>query len=234
MTLELMSPAPVRDRAGFAVFSDGSAGSAHALAHRMLDEGRHELGHRLLGQWLAQHGGAGSDWTHLQWHMAVFEIAVGRWNDALARFEREIAPVAVGTFDALTDGPAMLWRLWLAAPRAVALPWNPIADTARQSLEARRNPYVELHGVLALAGAGDARGIDAWLDRRTVEDERAALLVKTARGLRALAAAHHAEAGTILTATAPHVGQIGGSHAQNQLFHHLAAFCQHQSSQAAA
>ena len=65
------------DVSGFGVFSQGDAGEAHVMAHRTLDEGRHELGHRLLGAWLKRHDGAGSDWTHLQWHMAVFEIAVG-------------------------------------------------------------------------------------------------------------------------------------------------------------
>ena len=72
MTLELISRPPSRDLSGFGVFSHGHAGEAHVLAHRMLDEERYELGHRLLGAWLDQHDGAGSDWTHLQWHMAVF------------------------------------------------------------------------------------------------------------------------------------------------------------------
>ena len=37
-----------------------------------------------------------------------------------ARFETHILPVATHTYDALTDAPAMLWRLELAAPRSVS------------------------------------------------------------------------------------------------------------------
>ena len=83
MNLELMPRTRSQDVSGFGVFSHGDAGQAHVMAHRMLDEGRHELGHRLLGAWLDGRDGSGSDWTHLQWHMAVFEIAVGKWDAAL-------------------------------------------------------------------------------------------------------------------------------------------------------
>ena len=122
------------DSSGFQFFSAGELGAMHAMAHEMLDEGRELEGLRILGEWLEGRQGRGSEWVHLQWHMAVFEIAVGRWEAALRRFENEIAPVAVSSFDALTDGPAMLWRLWLAAPRPVSLPWEAVAGMARKSL----------------------------------------------------------------------------------------------------
>ena len=85
MNVELMPRTRSHDVSGFGVFSQGDAGQAHVAAHRMLDEGRHELGHRLLGAWLEGRSGSGSDWTHLQWHMAVFELAVGQWDAAFAR-----------------------------------------------------------------------------------------------------------------------------------------------------
>jgi hypothetical protein len=224
-----------RDRSGFAVFSLGDAGDAHVVAHRMLDEGRHELGHRLLGRWLSVHDGSGSDWTHLQWHMAVFEIAVGKWEAAHSRFEAEILPVAAGSFDALTDAPALLWRLWLGAPRPVTLAWEPVAETARQTLADRRNPYVELHGLLALAGVGDVDAIDTWLSHESLGRGRESrLLEQMARGLRALAAGHLEHAAQLLAAATPKVNELGGSHAQNELFPKLANYCQGQSTRAAA
>jgi len=223
MSLELMTRTRSHDVSGFGVFSHGDAGQAHVMAHRMLDEGRHELGHRLLSEWLEGRAGSGSDWTHLQWHMATFEIAVGQWEAALTRFENHILPVATHTCDALTDAPAMLWRLQLAAPRPVTLPWEPVRATAVHRLTHPSGPYVELHCLLALAGAGDIEGLDRWLHgRRVAKDPRARLLAQMGEGLRAFAAGDY-ELSTVVLATAvPKLSELGGSHAQNLLFQDIA------------
>jgi hypothetical protein len=226
MSLELIPRTQSRDISGYGVFSQGDAGEAHVTAHRMLDEERYELGHRLLGAWLKWHDGAGSDWTHLQWHMAVFEIAVGRWDAALERFEREILPVAIASDDALTDGPAMLWRLWLAAPGPVELPWEPLRETAARNLGRHESPYVELHCLLALAGARDIETLDHWLQtRRHSEDPRTKLLARLVVGFRAFAASDYELAASVLDAAVPRVSELGGSHAQNQLFAKIAELC---------
>jgi hypothetical protein len=223
MNLELMPRSTSHDVIGFGVFSHGDAGEAHVAAHRMLDEGRHELGHRLLGAWLEGRDGRGSDWTHIQWHMAIFEIAVGKWEAALKRFERQILPVAANTYDALTDAPAMLWRLQLAAPRPVTLAWEPVHATAVHRLALPSGPYVELHCLLALAGSGDVAGLDRWLHGRPVtQDPRATLLAQMGVGLRAFASNDYELSAAVLAAAAPKVSELGGSHAQNLLFKDIA------------
>jgi hypothetical protein len=226
MNLELIPHATSQDLSGFGVFSHGDAGDVHVMAHRMLDEERYELGHRLLGPWLEQHEGNGSCWTHLQWHMGVFEIAVGRWKAALRRFETEILPVAAASFDALTDAPAMLWRLQLAAPRPVALDWEAVRKTAVRRLTEPCDAYVELHCVLALAGGGDVDGLDCWLRaRRSTEGLKTSILTEMGAGLRAVAAEDYELGAALLTATGPKVSLLGGSHAQNQLFQQIADHC---------
>jgi len=223
MNLELMPRTTSHDLSGFGVFAHGDAGEAHVMAHRMLDEGRHELGHRLLGAWIEGRDGSGSDWTHIQWHMAVFEIAVGKWGAALKRFERQILPVAANTYDALTDAPAMLWRLQLAAPRPVTLAWEPVHATAVRRLTRPSSPYVELHCLLALAGARDVEGLDRWLRAGPVtRTPRATLLAQMGLGLRAFAADDYELATVVLAAAAPKVSKLGGSHAQNLLFKDIA------------
>jgi len=224
MTFELIPSATSRDTSGFAVFSRGEAGRAHVMAHRMLDEERYELGHRLLGAWLGQHDGSGSRWTHLQWHMCVFEIATGKWDTALHRFETELLPVAASSFDALTDAPSMLWRLTLSAPRFVALDWASVRDTAIRRLTEPCDPYVELHCLLALAGAGDVANLDRWLRRRCAGDpSEVGALTRFGAGLRAFAAQDYALGAAALAAAASQVSSLGGSFAQNQLFSQIAA-----------
>ena len=226
MNVELMPRTTSHDVSGFGVFSHGDAGEAHVMAHRMLDEGRHELGHRLLGAWLDRHKGAGSDWTHLQWHMAVFEIAVGKWEDALVRFDREILPVAIESDDALTDAPAMLWRLSLSAPRPVELPWEPLRATAVRNLGKNRCPYVELHCLLALAGARDVETLDEWLRiKRFCTDGTTKLLARLVVGLRAFAASDFELAASVLDGAVTRISELGGSHAQNLLFKEISDHC---------
>lgn len=220
MTLELVPPrGKSHDVSGFSVFSDGDAGEAHVMAHRMLDEGRHELGHRWLGHWLATHEGRGSDWTHLQWHIAIFELALGQWDAAAARFEAHILPVAATSDDALTDAPAMLWRLRLSADRPVALPWEPVQRAAARNLFRASDPYVALHCLLALAGAGDLNSLDRWIEAPNSNEGCCGqpLLVQLAIGLRAFAAGDYRLAAGVFSSSVPRVSELGGSHAQNGL-----------------
>jgi hypothetical protein len=141
----------------------------------------------------------------------------------LARFETHILPAATHTYDALTDAPAMLWRLQLAAPRPVRLAWEPVHATALHRLARPSSPYVELHCLLALAGAGDVDGLDRWLNgRQATEDPRVKLLTQIAVGLQAFAADDYELAAVALASAVPKMSALGGSHAQNQLFEQIA------------
>ena len=199
-----------RDVSGSPLFCDGASGLAHVVAHHHLDAGRPEEGHRVLGAWLATHEGTGSDWTHLQWHMAVFEIATGRWISAFQRFVRHIQP-AVSAGEAYTDAPSLLWRLSLTSPGRVEIPWEPVREAAIEGLRTPSSPYVELHHLLALAGAGDGSSINRW---RSTDH----ILTRMAEGLGAFVAQDYARAAVTLAATAPQISRLGGSRAQNELF----------------
>jgi hypothetical protein len=209
-----------RDAGGYAIFSAGEAGSAHVMAHRMLDQGLHAAGHRLLGAWLEGRSGAGSEWVHLQWHMAMFELALGDWKGAFARFRKHILPAATTTGEALTDAPSLLWRLSLAATAPVELPWEPVREMALARMRRPSKPFVELHNLLALAGAGDIESLDGWLRGRAPvgRSQSEGLLVRAALALRAYAAGDHRHAAEALASLAPHLSRVGGSRAQNGLF----------------
>ena len=207
------------DISGSPLFCEGAFGWAHVVAHRLLDAGRPEEGHRVLGAWLAAHEGAGSDWIHLQWHMAVFEIATERCASAFDRFERHILP-AVSAGDAHADAPSLLWRLSLMSPGRAQIPWEPVRDAAIDGLRRLSSPYVELHHLLALAGAGDVSAISRWRSTRArdVPSLSDHILIRMAEGLGAFAAQDYSRAAVTLAATAPQVWRLGGSRAQNQLF----------------
>jgi hypothetical protein len=199
------------DASGFRVFHRGDAGAAHALAHRQLDRGELVEGHRALGAWLDGRHGRGSQWAHLGWHMMVFELGLGHWDEAFACFVDHVLPEAASGL-APTDGPAGLWRLELSPHRRddVALPWAPIARAARRDIVKSTSPFVVFHHLLAFAGAGDAAAIDAWLARSARGS-----LQRFARGLSALARGDYAQASMFLGAAS--VDQFDASRAQLEL-----------------
>jgi hypothetical protein len=216
-----------RDISGYRIFDQGGTGAAHALAHRSLDNGQVRYGHRVLGEWLDSNSGRGSEWVHLHFHMAIFELELGEWRQAHARFLDEILPAAAAGREALTDAPALLWRLAMTAHPDLALPWQPLRRTALACMPDTTKPFVQMHNLLALAGAGDAAAIERWLQNpaalpRTDEQR---LVRQFARALAALAAGFHERAGSLLQAVLPDITRIGGSHAQNGLFPQLAEWC---------
>ena len=218
---------PARDAIGYAVFSAGDTGAAHVLAHRLFDAGRIAEGHRRLGDWLRGRTGGGSDWVHLQFHMALFELELGYWGAAYYRFCEHVLPAAATSAEALTDAPALLWRLALTAPAHVDLElhWRALRATAVKNLNQPGKPFVELHNLLALAGAGDVQSLDCWLQSRgrPFGDAAQRLLRTTAVALRDYASGAFQQAAAGLESVLPRSSEIGGSAAQNQLFRDLAA-----------
>jgi len=224
-----------RDISGYEIFSHGPSGEAHALAHRLTDTARWRLGHRLLGEWLNTHRGHGSDWVHLQFHMAIFELALGEWDSAHRRFLSEVLPIAASTAEALTDAPALLWRLALSAPEPVLLPWEPIRRTALAHMHDTPDPFVQLHHLMALAGANDTGSIALWLrtDSRFAATKEQRVLRRFALAMAALTSGAFLRAADLLHAVLPDLHEIGGSHAQNQFFGQLATWAERQAGNAA-
>ena len=221
-------PAPkVRDAGGYRIFSHGELGEAHAFAHRMFDTGQIRAGRSGLETRLAGKRGNGSEWVHLQFHLALFELESGDWQRAYDRFETEILRVSATSAEALTDAPGLLWRLAITAPVPAALPWQPLRRTALANLGRGCKPFVQLHNLLALAGAGDVSGIERWfesgLHAATSPGERR--LLRFAPALNALAARSWRQAGFLLQEVMQEISSIGGSRAQNRLFEQLAAWC---------
>jgi hypothetical protein len=155
--------------------------------------------------------------------MAVFEVSLGHWQSALARFRRHILPAVVTSHDALTDAPAFLWRLSLEAGKHRGLPWEAVRHRALLSLRQPCSPFVQAHNLLALAGAGDTDNLDRWIDQRTQTSMPGAdaLVVRIARGLRWYISGRHADAAQELRGIADPFSKVGGGRAQNELFTHL-------------
>lgn len=216
--------ATIHDISGFQVFSGSEIGQAHVMAHQMLDLDRLERGHTLLGAWLDGRRAEGSEWVHIQWHMLVFELAVGDWESAHRRFMKHVLPAGRDTDEAVTDAPAGLWRLALAAPSAVALPWSTVAAPARARVQGERTPYETLHDLLALAGARDAESISRWVGNAERNRSCDDTLLGFGQAFLALALGDLQTTASRLERVLPGVSTLGGSRAQNTLFEDIHRF----------
>ena len=208
------------DAGGQKIFARGSYGAIHVLAHRLSDEGRFEEAREALGHWLEKREGSGSDWVHLQFHLALCELETGRWDCAYRRFRRHILLSAATSASALTDGPALLWWLSLTAPKPVGLPWLPLRRIARNQLDQTTDPFTQVHNLLALGGAGDTDTLRAWSHKTTpaVSGKADSLLRQIGDAILAFADKTYGRAATILNGAIHDIDRFGGSRMQNRLF----------------
>lgn len=211
------------DVSGYRIFSDGGPGEAHVMAHHMVDTAQYERGRQVLGRWLDGRTGSGSQWVHLHFHMAIFELATGHWDAAHRRYLEHVLPTAERSEDALTDAPALLWRLALSAPQGTELEWEPLRQTALKRMRRPSDSFTELHNLLALAGAGDLGSLDKYMRTRTADSFDMRLVIKLAAALLAFVNGHYYRAADLLWRLLPRIPEIGGSQAQIQLFEHMAA-----------
>ncbi len=210
------------DVSGYEIFSDGDQGAAHVLAHHMVDTGQCELGRQSLGRWLDDHAGSGSQWVHLHFHMAIFELATGHWEAAHRRYLDHVLPTAESSEDALTDAPALLWRLALSASEGTELDWEPLRRTALKRMRRPSDSFTELHNLLALAGAGDLPSVDVYVNTRSADSSGPHLVFRLATAVSAYVKGHYHRAAELLWRLLPRIPEIGGSRAQTQLFELMA------------
>jgi hypothetical protein len=210
------------DVSGYEIFASGDHGAAHVLAHHLVDTAQYERGRELLGSWLDGRTGSGSQWIHLHFHVAIFELATEHWDAAYRRYLQHVLPAAESSEDALTDAPALLWRLALSAPEGTKLEWEPLRQKALIRMRCPSDSFTELHNLLALAGAGDLGSLDKYTKTRTADSFDTHLVHRLATALLAYVKGHYYRAADLLWRLLPRIPEIGGSRAQIQLFEHMA------------
>ena len=104
------------------------------------------------------------------------------------------------------------------------LPWQALRDTALRNLGQSGDCFVELHHLLALAGAGDTGALEAWLSDRAATGHQGEHVVRRlAMALRAYVGGAFHQAAQLLESLLPRFGDVGGSQAQNALFADIAS-----------
>ena len=201
----------------------------HALAHVMLTQGRIREGHAFMEDVSDTWTGLNSFMlTHNWWHQALFAIELDRHDEALALYDQRVWGVAKDYTQDQINAVSLVARLELAGVD-VGGRWEDVAGYLLARTRDQVLPFLDLHYVYGLARAGREeaqelmRNIDSYA-AHAPEAARAAwqqVCVPASRGLLAHAAGDFETAARLLGRALPRMNEIGGSHAQRDLFAQL-------------
>ncbi|MET0145402.1 MAG: tetratricopeptide repeat protein [Ilumatobacteraceae bacterium] len=143
----------------------------HAVVHAYEMEGRVDEGIAFLGSADTRWESGNLFTVHNWWHLALYELEVGRPERSLAIYDAEIHhDGSLGVPIEMLDGSALLWRLRLDDGDTGGR-FGPLADAWAPKVASEHAApwYVfnDLHAVMALTGAGrvdDARDVVARLE----------------------------------------------------------------------
>jgi hypothetical protein len=198
----------------------------HALAHVLLTRGEIDRGAEFLEACRPTWTDLNSFmWTHLWWHLALFYLSQGRTREVLALYDRHCWGVAKEYSQDQIGAVSLLARVELAGIE-VGDRWQDLGAHLSARAADTLQPFLSLQYLYGLARAGrpEADRLLAAVEDRA---ERAgafdaqtwrAVGLPAARGLLAHARRDHETAWTQLSLALPRLAEIGGSHAQRDLF----------------
>ena len=201
----------------------------HALAHVMLTEGRIAEGRAFMG-------GASGSWvglnsfmeTHNWWHLALFMIEQGDDAAALALYDAHVWGVCKEYSQDQIGAVSLLARLELAGVD-VGARWHELGGWLAARTHDQVQPFLDMQYLYGLARAGRPeadelmRRVEAFAPAAPAATREAwqRVAVPACGGLLAHARGEHARAVEQLGTALPRLLEIGGSHAQRDLFEQL-------------
>ena len=198
----------------------------HAIAHVMLTQGRLDEGRVFMTEMQPTWTDLNSFmYSHNWWHTAVFDLALGDHASALAIYddhcwglEKDYAQDQIGAV-------SLLARLELAGVD-VGARWADVAGYLKPRVDDHVQPFLTMQYVYGLARAGleeadQMMASVAEFAETAPEFQRAAwaeVCVPACRGLLAHARGDYSATVQNLGPVIPRLEEIGGSHAQRDLF----------------
>lgn len=199
----------------------------HALAHVMLTQGRLAEGHAFLQDVSATWDGLNSFMvTHNWWHQALFALDLDRPDEALAIHDAHVWTEEKTYSQDQVNAVSLLARIELAG-HPVGDRWTDLGDHLAARGHDHVLPFLDMQYLYGLARAGratEARALLASIERHAGALAGDAGLpwqqvcVPASRGLLAHAMGDWPSAVAGLGEALPRLVEIGGSHAQRDLF----------------
>ncbi|MEK0084006.1 tetratricopeptide repeat protein [Benzoatithermus flavus] len=205
-------------------YEPGDAWGLHAVAHV------HEMAGR-TGDGIAWLEASRPVWRrcnnfafHMAWHLALFHLERGDHARVLELYDREVRPQPSDDFRDVANAVSLLWRLGQEGV-AVGARWQELRAIAERRRHETTLVFASLHYLMALVAAGDqaaARELGTAIGARALTGMGDQAGVAAGIGLDLADAiagpAHRSGARAALHRLVAATPQLGGSHAQRDLF----------------
>jgi len=199
----------------------------HAVAHVLLTTGRINEGTAFLQQASAGWEGLNSFmYTHNWWHLALFHLARGRDQTVLDIYDRHVWGIIPEYSQDQIGAVSLLARLELAGVD-VGPRWQALGKYLLVRVDDTVQSFLSLQYLYGLARAGHLAEAEQLLDALTRHAAQVPeftrgvwneITLPVAQGLLAHARNDYASAARLLGSALPRLNEIGGSHAQRDLF----------------
>ncbi len=200
----------------------------HALAHVYEMNGRNREGVIWIESARDLWADAGNFGFHLAWHLALFNLNLGKSDRALAIYDYDVRAVRTEDFRDMANAVSILWRLRQEGVDTGER-FEELAEIARRRSADTTLIFASLHNLLALIATGDLDGAEALLSSLRAEalcaDRTQAAVVKTIGLPLAAALVDFARADSnaslrrgLSDLPLRDLPLLGGSHAQRDVF----------------
>ncbi|MEX2222351.1 MAG: hypothetical protein WEG40_11200 [Candidatus Rokuibacteriota bacterium] len=200
------------------------AWAVHAMTHVHYERGENRRGIEALPPRIHPCDHLGYFKNHLLWHLALLHLAEGDYERGGRLFESVFGHIPIAIASDLQDSVALAWRLDLfghADPRR----WTQLGEAARRWIEMPLLLFHDLHVGMALSAAGDGVAADQHLERLRARGQKSKnatlpeVVVPLLEGLHAFARGDYARCVARIEPLEPRIVEVGGSHAQREVFH---------------
>lgn len=194
-----------------------NAHAAHIRGHLFYEVGERRAGHAFLTEWAASYPRDAHIHCHINWHLALWAMELGRRDEAWAIYRASLHPGAAWgpQINVLTDCASFLFRAELAGePRDPKL-WQDLSTYAQTWFPNPGLAFVDVHGALAHAMAGNGEAL-----AKIVESPKGPAAEVVGPVAQAFGAFARQDWGGTIAAITPQLAaheRIGGSRAQRDL-----------------
>jgi tetratricopeptide (TPR) repeat protein len=201
----------------------------HALGHVLLARGRVDEGARFLESAAPAWTGLNSFMlTHLWWHLALFNLSQGRESRVLEIYDKQCWGVAKHYSQDQIGAVSLLARMEIAGIE-VGERWGDLAQHLMARAHDTMQPFLTLQYLYGLARAGKAEAAELLEAVRRAADAAPVharevwreVALPACEGLHAYARKDYETAWRRLMAVQPRLIEVGGSHAQRDLFEQI-------------